>query len=506
MRIKPITRNVKAKALTNPFPSYVSLVKAGANQRPIRAIKMDGFASEENSDMKIQRADAKIAALITTGYDLVSLSFAKDTFADTAAVKAWLDDGGYSDYEIVDTKKGFEVVNGSARVETGTARKVQADTGVSAFIAKSHVEHEAAPAADTSVVEDIAAAGTSATKADDKPKDEANLGDILLAAPAHVDVIDTDEELAAQRALADSGMSAEDFAKLSDDVQAESVAKALEAIVAERAAAVQPVADVVADDADAVEKGHKAKPGHAHDDEEMDADGKPKKKPGTPKKKGEGEAELPVAEVPNTDADLIERADAVVAALVAQGVEVSTTKGACFYAVAGIADVIQTMRYLIGDADWNGLDDATVELLKNSARTALTAFVAASGTVAAEYAEALKSAAPAVDEVVTEPVAPVGIDMAAIAKMIGEAVTNAIAPVSEAVAGVTTQVEALSTSTKADRDDLTQRVEALSQRGQARKGADIPVTNVDTPSTDTKQPVQASRGMLAAMGSRHARD
>jgi hypothetical protein len=482
--IKPISRQYKAKALTNPFPSYVSLVKAGANQRPIRAIKMAGFKAEEISDMKIQRADAKIAAIVSTGFDLVSLKFDSAQFSDEDAVKAWLDAGGYEDYQIVATKSGFEVINGDARVETGTAQMVRADEGVSAFIARTHVTQEsgAAQTNDASSGADVVdatvskgegeAEGTADATAEDGKG--GKIGDALLNSPGHTEVIFDDEAVIA-RAQSDSGITPEDWAKLSDAVREESIAKAREALEAEQAAVAteQPVAGE-GDGGETVEKTEET------------------------------------AETPNPDAELLSQATAKLDELRATFKLETTAKRTSMYVIGYIADAITTMGYLLQESDWNGLSPEVEQSLKNAARECLAAFLQASTDVAATYQDALDlvedndgAAGGAVVKTEETPAAP-QVDMAAIGEMIATAVKDAIAPVTGAVAEVSQKMAEVSETVATVKTDLDARVDALETRGQARKGEVTPP--VVERSQEEKPPVKAHRGMLAALGSRRANE
>ena len=48
----PRSKEVNARALTDPKPAYVSIVQAGANQAPFRSVKMvDVLSAKEAGDM-----------------------------------------------------------------------------------------------------------------------------------------------------------------------------------------------------------------------------------------------------------------------------------------------------------------------------------------------------------------------------------------------------------------------------------------------------------------------
>lgn len=127
MRVEGKTKSTTARALTNPRPSFVSLVKAGANLTPFVVTKAEG---EEDMTTAIPRRrrvvkttseDAlghPLKAVKTEGVAIAAISFSKsDAFKDEGDVKNWLDDGGYTDYEIAATDKGWSVVNKSDEFE-----------------------------------------------------------------------------------------------------------------------------------------------------------------------------------------------------------------------------------------------------------------------------------------------------------------------------------------------------------------------------------------------------
>jgi hypothetical protein len=98
----PRLRKKRVKALTDPKPEFVSLVFAGANKTPFRAMRSD----ESDHTMTI-KADTHAIARI---------EFDAEQFADEAAVTAWLADGGYEGFTVAKTDTGFAV---AADVEEG---------------------------------------------------------------------------------------------------------------------------------------------------------------------------------------------------------------------------------------------------------------------------------------------------------------------------------------------------------------------------------------------------
>jgi len=108
-----------AKALTDPHPQFVSLVQTGANMTPFLAVK-----------------SAKTVAAKADSHDVAKIAFRSEKFADEAAVKAWLDDGGYEGYTIIKSDEGFTV---AGTYDGDDLREVKMD-GLSIFVAPRAAE------------------------------------------------------------------------------------------------------------------------------------------------------------------------------------------------------------------------------------------------------------------------------------------------------------------------------------------------------------------------------
>ena len=80
------------KALTDPQPEFVSLVSAGANKTPFRAMKASVDAHESEHP-----------------YEVARIEFSEDHYPSESAVQVWLDEGGYEDIEIQKTATGYMV-------------------------------------------------------------------------------------------------------------------------------------------------------------------------------------------------------------------------------------------------------------------------------------------------------------------------------------------------------------------------------------------------------------
>lgn len=138
--MKRIAKIVKArvKALTDPQPEYVSLVGHGANQTPFKAVKADN--AEQAVEVTAKEAEPMAVAIKQEGYEIASLEFSAKRFTSEQAVKNWLEDGGYQDYEISATQGGFEVVNKNAPEFEGDPQPITTAQGVTAHVGKIKVE------------------------------------------------------------------------------------------------------------------------------------------------------------------------------------------------------------------------------------------------------------------------------------------------------------------------------------------------------------------------------
>ena len=108
---KARTLRKTAKALTDPRPEFVSLVFAGANKSPFRALRADGQVEGDNSMTDSSAIKAETHAL-------ARVDFFQTHFADEAAVKNWLVEGGYVGMKVEKTDDGFAVIGDN--VEGGT--------------------------------------------------------------------------------------------------------------------------------------------------------------------------------------------------------------------------------------------------------------------------------------------------------------------------------------------------------------------------------------------------
>lgn len=160
---------VAARALTNPQPSFVSIVKAGANQRPFRAVKVDpsvlADAVAEAVNQKPEEADVskKKGIEVMAGFEIAQIVFKGEKFAKKADVEAWLTDGGYSEFTLTEKDDGSFEVTSNMEFEAGSVQKIEGDDGVVAYVGKLKEEAPAEKTADEQA-EEHAAGNTSAVQ------------------------------------------------------------------------------------------------------------------------------------------------------------------------------------------------------------------------------------------------------------------------------------------------------------------------------------------------------
>ena len=432
MRVKPISRTIKATALTNPDPSFVSQVKAGANQKPWRAVKMDGAVPVDDNpedSMKIKStqkaASAVVAAVAPKGYGVMQFQFAKAAFADEAAVTSWMEAGGYHDFEVTTTTKGFEVMDDEARFVAGSVSKIEGfHEGVVAFVGKL----------------------TNPELGDD----EQPAADAVDTAKAAADAI-----AAAANPVVDPPARTRSAGAPEGDEQPE-------------AAAAEPAAE----------------PTPVEAPEEQPA-GEPAPVP----------APAPVAEpeaAPATDATKA-------AAIIVRADHVLKEKGV--NEAARLGEIVNSLGWIVYDAEYTGLSEETVTKIKTAANALLEAFMQAAQDAATELTDVFKSAEELAAR--SEP-APVEQNLTDIDAIVAAAVSKAIAPLADRVTTAEAAVTQANEATATAQRELAERVEADNARGQTRKGADDPLAPESTGKDEAKRS-QASTNILSSFGSRHAR-
>jgi hypothetical protein len=447
MKVKAVTRRLNAIRLSDPTPDdqAVAIVGGPSNQSPFRAVRSDETiqAPTETEDMKIKRSASSVAVIAQRGHGVMQFQFDKAVFRTAGDVTAWLDAGGYSDYTVEETAKRFEVSDGDTRFETGTVERTDTGTdGVVAFVGKLSDQ-----------------SGTT-----DEPSEEpAAVVEPVADAVVEEPVARSTEINPPLRERV--SLSAENNADVTD---------------------VQPVATIPA---------------------------------------GNGTEDERASGIVMSD-DLVARVDTILANPDVATVLAQRHSGhVSSYVIADIASVVSSLKYLVNDADYTGIDDASVANLKTAALSALSALAAVANQYVAEVSQVFRAQAetqvqrtdasttvePAPAEPATPAVEAPAADANDVEAMVARSVAAALAPVNDQIGTLTQRAEAAETEAREAREaaeaakrELAERVEADSNRSQSRRAAD----DVDPPVVETAvktERCQASRSMLSAFGSRHAR-
>lgn len=450
MKIKPVTRIVKANALTNPDPAYVSMCGGPANQEPFRAVRSEDFndSATMEADMKLKKkaASSTVAAIAQKGHGVMQFQFDKSVFKTADDVTAWMDEGGYSEYEIVERAKMFEIVDENGRFEVGSIERVDGPVdGVVAFVGKlTEVQDEEEPADDATV-----------TKADELSPPPRKRSSVPAEEPAAV------EEPA---------------------VEAPAVEAVAEEPAAGEEAVVEKADEVVAEEEPAVEAPVSEGMGHLLLGDEL-------------AKRVDAILANPLF------AGAVTTRKSCLSSYVVSDI-------AC--AISSMRYLIADADYTgLGDTAVAALKTATL-----AAIDALSAVAAQFSTEVAEMlatkSETVTKSAdePATEEApVAEPVADEPADNAeateTVAEQVAKAVAEAMAPVNEALAAAQAEASEARKTAEAAQNELAARVEADASLHQSRKAADE--IDPPAPAAVKTERCAASTSMLSAFGSRHAR-
>lgn len=414
----------KAIALTNPNPSFVSLVRAGANMTPFLAVKSaEGNAQE--APMKVKKSDT---------HDIAGITFKSASFADEAAVQAWLTAGGYEDTTI--TKKGDDFyvagVDGLSDVKSVEADGVVIETGKreAAVVVTEKTEEDKAKEAE-------AASGiVQVVKSDEA---ETLLGSSVL--PANVEIgekksVQLGEIVAAAHKA--SGLTLADWNALPEADREAKLAETVEALKTEEAALVAAAAAAVSTEKTEAEAG---------------------------------------ATVALTEAEVLEKAIKQIADLASTGVQFPAKKG--IYTVTDIGYVLNELRYMM-ESDYNGLSDGAKVLIKGAAQNMITVLVEAMQTNIDAYVETFKAEAAAKAEADAQE---------ATAKADATETPDPLAALMlrmEQMEAKVTELTTENTTLKSDKTVAEERVKSLEEdQRQTRKSADAAEAAAATSQTDT---------------------
>lgn len=453
MNRQPRARIMKAKALTAPEPEFVSQVRAGANQEPLRAVKMDTGISDvlalfETKELTMKEAVKKAQQ---AGHDIAQLVFKGGDFSDRASVDAWLKEGGYSDgYEVTEKKDGdatqYTVTSTVLKFRSGSMRKVKGQAD-GLFVYVGEVEGE--------VVAEKTAEEVAASEAEAKPsaitsakgdKDEANAASTETATAAK-----TEEAAATTEAATTEG---DGGAKVIDpkDITTEGVTTITSVLAAAKA----------------------------------DAEASVKK-------------EEPAVAAEDAVAATVAKADGMVAEI----------RQKAMYDVSRLGSVLSDLRWMVADAEYSDLPEDAVTSIKGAAMQLLDALVSAGNQAVSAYVEAFKTDVSKTDatetkteavvtaksEEIVTPAATMDPALAEILKGMAETVATLATAVKSAVEDI---AEVKSSTAKAD--------EIASNKGQSRKGSDVvqPAAKTDEDRTEVKKKTEqdhAQRRLRSALGS-----
>lgn len=123
----------RSKALTDPQPEFVSLVRTGANMTPFRVVRAEDVEGETEAEAAVvEEIEADPATSVKAAdHEVLMIVFDKEVYGDEATVKAWLDDGGYEDYTITAKDDTFQV----GEIEEGRATRTIAIKGITVHVA-----------------------------------------------------------------------------------------------------------------------------------------------------------------------------------------------------------------------------------------------------------------------------------------------------------------------------------------------------------------------------------
>ncbi|MET4190694.1 MULTISPECIES: hypothetical protein [unclassified Bradyrhizobium] len=141
----------KVKVLTNPHPTFVSVVNHGAIQEPFTTLK-HAQKPEGDSTMPIKpiAGTAQKATTKKTAVAVQKIVFDASVFKDEAAVNTYLTGNGYDGF-VIEKKDEEFVAKGADTAETEFAgvRSVVMEPGVTGYVGKREVVEKVAKGADT---------------------------------------------------------------------------------------------------------------------------------------------------------------------------------------------------------------------------------------------------------------------------------------------------------------------------------------------------------------------
>lgn len=188
--------------------------------------------------------------------------------------------------------------------------------------------------------------------------------------------------------------------------------------------------------------------------------------------------------------EAVAKADAFLATLSEKGVAQVARKST--YTVSEVGSVLNSLRWLIGEAEYHGLTDAAIAQIKNAAAAMIGVLVETMQTTIDSFVDAFKAAQgadePAADAALKTDEAPASEEPAqagesdaapndsSTTKAEADPVLAAIAALANSVSGIAAKVETLGSTVEqsvAKADKLNERLEAVETTSQSRKSADV---------------------------------
>jgi hypothetical protein len=189
----PKNERRKVKALTDPQPEFVSLVSAGANMTPFRSVKAAVVPEAAAPAVDAAAPTDEVVAEKADTHDVVKIEFKSDMFVDEAAVKLWLDNGGYEGYVVEKTDDGFRA-RGETTDEEVSAKSVEME-GLTIFVAERAAPSGKAVEGQPTDVQLVA-------KSDDaEPAVEAEKVEEVVAEKAAEPVVEAEAPVEAKKSL-----------------------------------------------------------------------------------------------------------------------------------------------------------------------------------------------------------------------------------------------------------------------------------------------------------------
>ncbi len=130
---KRVSKTVKV--LTDPHPTFVSLVGRGANQTPFKVVKFD----EANEAHTMKPTESKVTKTVSAQPEIHKIVFSGDKFETESSVQKYMTEAGYSNFAIDKVEKDF-VIQAIAEEEFEAIEPIKKEDGVVMFVGKLNAD------------------------------------------------------------------------------------------------------------------------------------------------------------------------------------------------------------------------------------------------------------------------------------------------------------------------------------------------------------------------------